>query len=81
MAGREPGAGSFMPMGTPGVWITLRLMALTSGNNLHIIGARGAARDLLRAMAANMKSEGSIVLRHSILCAAPTLCRKVGSAG
>jgi hypothetical protein len=49
MAGREPSAGSFMATGMPGVGIKPRLMALTSGDNLHIIGVRWAACDLLRA--------------------------------
>ena len=34
-----------------------------------------------KEMASKIKSEGSIVLRRSMLCSAPTLCRKVYSAG
>jgi hypothetical protein len=52
-------------------------MALTSGGNLHIIGVQGRRAIYLRQMASNMKC-GATVLRHSILCSAPNLCRMIG---
>jgi DNA primase large subunit len=55
-------------------------MTLTSGENLHIIGVYGRRAIYCGPMASNMKSEGSIVLQHSMLCSAPALCRKVGAA-
>jgi hypothetical protein len=61
--------------------ITPQLMALTSGDNLHIIGVTGRRAIHCEPMASNIMSERSIELRRSILCSAPTLCRSVGSAG
>ena len=45
-------------------------MALTSGDTLRIIGIHGRR---MQPMASKIRSEGSIVLRHLILCSAPTL--------
>ena len=44
---------------------------------LFVMGASAIANTLK----IGIKSEGSIVLRHSILYCAPTLCRKVCSVG
>jgi uncharacterized protein (TIGR02001 family) len=45
-------------------------MALTSGDNPHIIGAHGRRTVYCGPMAPNTKSEGPIVLRRPILCSA-----------
>jgi hypothetical protein len=44
-------------------------------------GLMGRRAIYCEPMASKIKSEGSIVLRHSMLCSAPTWCRKVCSAG
>jgi hypothetical protein len=57
-------------------------MILTSGDNLRIIGIRGAARDLLRADGVEGKVGGfDRAATLDAVLRAPTLCRKVCSAG